>query len=55
MNMDQPAVVTCKMKLLEDFQSFIQSAKISQTPFGAMVYGANPKAKKKKKVKKLKK
>jgi hypothetical protein len=37
------------MKLLEDFQSFIQSALISQTPFATMAYGANPKRKKKKK------
>lgn len=36
------------MKLLESFQDFIQSAKISQQPFGAMAYGANPKLKKKK-------
>ena len=35
------------MRLLENFQSFIQSAQISQQPFGAMYYGINPRIKKK--------
>lgn len=36
------------MKLIENFQSFIQSAKINQQPFGSMAYGSNPRKTKKK-------